>query len=150
MKCSADRVKHQVVTKKGKQENFARMLSQLVATKQVIRTASMDEYIDQLLEELQEPSALWAIIHNILDESVLIAAKMCLLNPLVPRRIVPGLQHKLKSGKQYWHISILCLIRGTSLGSAIDMGTQGGRHREGLPSYCPRRPPPECGHTSMT
>jgi hypothetical protein len=52
--------------------------------------ATMDEYIDQLLAEMPEPSPLRAVLQNILDEPIPEAVKKRLLRPLLPSRNRPS------------------------------------------------------------
>ena len=47
--------------------------------------ATMDEYIDQLLAEMQTPEPVQSVVHIILDEPISEAVKARLLKPLLPR-----------------------------------------------------------------
>ena len=51
--------------------------------------ATMDEYIDQLLAEMQTPEPVQSVVHNILDEPISEAVKERLLKPLLPRKYRP-------------------------------------------------------------
>ncbi len=51
--------------------------------------ASMDEYIDQLLAEMQTPEPLHTVVQNIMDEPIPEAVKRRLLKPLLPGKFRP-------------------------------------------------------------
>ena len=51
--------------------------------------ATMDEYIDQLLAEMQTTEPVQNVVHNILDEPISEAVKEHLLKPLLPRKYRP-------------------------------------------------------------
>ena len=49
--------------------------------------ATMDEYIDQLLAEMQMPEPAQKVVRNILDEPIPETVKRCLLKPLFPKNL---------------------------------------------------------------
>ena len=49
--------------------------------------ADMDEYIDQLLAEMQMPEPAQKVVRNILDEPIPERVKRRLLKPLFPKKI---------------------------------------------------------------
>ena len=51
--------------------------------------ATMDEYIDQLLAEMQMPEPAQKVVRNILDEPIPETVKRRLLKPLFPKRYRP-------------------------------------------------------------
>ena len=61
--------------------------------------ATLDEYIDELLAEWQEPSALGAISNNIMDEPISEAVKKHLLKLLIPEPVAPMRKCKLEKLK---------------------------------------------------
>jgi len=63
-------------------------------------TASLDEYIEQLLAEMPHNGTLQNVVQNILDEPIPEAVKKRLLKPLLPRPTPPPRKHKRKLEKQ--------------------------------------------------
>ena len=51
--------------------------------------ATMDEYIDQLLAEMQIPEPAQKVVKNILDEPIPETVKRRLLKPLFPKKYRP-------------------------------------------------------------
>jgi len=59
----------------------------------------MDEYIEQLINKLQVPSAVRSVVQNILDEPIPEATKKRLLKPLLPRPVLRPRKRKLEKQK---------------------------------------------------
>ena len=63
--------------------------------------ATMDEYIDQLLAEMDTAKPLQGVVHNILDETIPESLKRRLLKPLLPGKYRNSAQpSKRKEGGQ--------------------------------------------------
>ena len=60
----------------------------------------MDEYIAQLLAEMQIPDPVQKVVRNILDESIPEAMKERLLIPLLPNKYRPTAPPRAKRGRR--------------------------------------------------
>ena len=61
----------------------------------------MDDYIDQLLTEMQAPEVLQVVVQNVMDEPIPKAVKKRLLKPLLPGKYRPSPPpHRAKERKR--------------------------------------------------
>ena len=62
--------------------------------------ATMDDYIEQLLAEMQIPEPLQDVVQNILDEPIPDKLKRRLLQPLLPRKYRPSPPPQMSKDKK--------------------------------------------------